>query len=190
MILLKEFVQAKAELKSFAVNEIERLVRTCFFFPVISLIAVQILFWETLFLIIVSKYVFFAFLIRFFTLFLCFLYSTREPCLRSQSRCLLKHGSRVEYKKQRNNVKNLIRKAKKTYFETIIKNKVSQKSIWTAINEITGKKKHVRTNLSISLTANDFSSAFACTNSFSNIISDDDLFKASHWTQAFCQENF
>ena len=91
-------------------------------------------------------------------------------------------------KKQRNNVKNLIRKAKKTYFETIIKNKVSQKSIWTAINEITGKKKHVRTNPSISLTANDFSSAFACTNSFSNIISDDDLFKASHLTQAFCQE--
>ena len=101
---------------------------------------------------------------------------------------LLKHGSRVEYKKQRNNVKNLIRKAKKTYFETIIKNKVSQKSIWTAINEITGKKKHVRTNPSISLTANDFSSAFACTNSFSNIISDDDLFSASHLTQAFCQE--
>ena len=78
MVLLKEFVQAKAELKSFAVNEIEGSVRTCFFFPVISLIAVQILFWETLFLIIVSKYVFFAFLIRFFTLFLCFfIFNTR-----------------------------------------------------------------------------------------------------------------
>ena len=113
---------------------------------------------------------------------------TSEIKLELRQRWLLKHGSRVEYKKQRNNVKNLIRKAKKTYFETIINNKVSQKSIWTAINEITGKKKHVRTNPSISLTANDFSSAFACTNSFSNIISDDDLFKASHLTQAFCQE--
>ena len=102
---------------------------------------------------------------------------------------LLKHGSRGEYKKkQRNNVKTLIRKAKKNYFETIIKNKVSQKSIWTAINEITGKKKHVQTNPSISLTANDFSSSFACTNSFSNIMSDDDLFKASNLTHAFCQE--
>ena len=94
----------------------------------------------------------------------------------------------LNIKKQRNNVKNLIRKAKKTYFETIIKNNVSQKSIWTAINEITGKKKRVRTNPFISLTANDFSSAFACTNSFSNIISDDDLFSVSHLTQAFCQE--
>ena len=40
---------------------------------------------------------------------------------------LLKHGSHVEYKKQRNNVKNLIRKTKKTYFETIIKIKFPQK---------------------------------------------------------------
>ena len=101
---------------------------------------------------------------------------------------LLKHGSHGEYKKQRNNVKTLIRKAKKTYFEKIIKNKGSQKSIWTAINEITGKKKHVQTNPSISLTANDFSSSFACTNPFSKIMSDDDLFKASHLTHAFCQE--
>ena len=101
---------------------------------------------------------------------------------------LLKHGSHGEYKKQRNNVKTLIRKAKKTYFEKIIKNKGSQKSIWTAINEITGKKKHVQTNPSISLKANDFSSSLACTNSFSNIMYNDDLFKASHLTRAFCQE--
>ena len=101
---------------------------------------------------------------------------------------LLKHASRGECKKQRNNVKTLRKAEKKTYFETIVKNKGSQKSIWTAINEITGKKKHVRTNPSISITANDSSSAFACTNSFSNIMSDDDLFKASHLTHALCQE--
>ena len=78
MILLKEFVQAKAELKSFAVNEIEGLVRTCFFFPVISLIAVQILFWETLFLIIVSKYVFFRFPDKiFYVISLFFIFNTR-----------------------------------------------------------------------------------------------------------------
>ena len=47
----------------------------------------------------------------------------------------------VNIKKQRNNVKTLIRKAKKNYFEKIIKNIGSQKSIWIAINEITGKKK-------------------------------------------------
>ena len=92
-------------------------------------------------------------------------------------------------KNQRNNVTNLIRKAKKTYFETIIKNKGSPKSIWTGINGITGKKKYVQTNSSISLTANDFSSSFAyITNSSSNIMSDDDLFKASTLTHAFCQE--
>ena len=57
------------------------------------------------------------------------------------------------------------------------------------INEITGKKKkHAQTNPSISLRANDFSSSFACMNSFSNIVSDDDLFKVSHLTHAFCQE--
>ena len=38
------------------------------------------------------------------------------------------------------------------------------------------------------LMANDFNSAFACTNSFSNIITDDNLFKASHLTHASCQE--
>ena len=70
----------------------------------------------------------------------------------------------------------------------LLKNKGSQKSILTANNEITGKKKHVQTNPSISLTANDFSSSFACTNSFSKIMSYDDLFKASHLTHAFCQE--
>ena len=94
----------------------------------------------------------------------------------------------VNIKKLRNNVKTFIRKAKKNYFEKIIKNKGSKRSIWTAINEITGKKSHVQTNPSILLTANDFSSSFACTNSFSNIMSDDDLFKASHLTHAFCQE--
>ena len=50
------------------------------------------------------------------------------------------------------------------------------------------KKKHVQTNPSISLTANDFNSSFACINSFSNIMSDDNPFKASHLTHAFCQE--
>ena len=56
------------------------------------------------------------------------------------------------------------------------------------INEITGKKKNVRTNPFISLTANDFSSSFACTNSFIYIMSDKDLFKASNLTHALCQE--
>ena len=55
---------------------------------------------------------------------------------------LLQHGSHGEYKKHRNNVKTLIRKAKKTYFETILQNEGSQKIIWAAINEITQKKKH------------------------------------------------
>ena len=75
---------------------------------------------------------------------------------------LLKHCSQDEYykKKQRNNVKSLIRNAENSYFETIIKNKDSQKRIWTTINEI---------DISI-------------------IMSDDDLFKASYLTSASCQE--
>ena len=79
-------------------------------------------------------------------------------------------------------------KRKKNYFEKIIKNKGSQKIIWSANNEITRNKKHVQTNPSISLKANDFSSSFACTNSFSNILTGDDLFTASHSTHAFFQE--
>ena len=50
------------------------------------------------------------------------------------------------------------------------------------------KKKHVQTIPSIPLTAKDFSSSFACTKSFSNILSDEDLFKASHSTHFLCQE--
>ena len=40
----------------------------------------------------------------------------------------------------------------------------------------------------MSLTANDYDSLFARSNSFSDILSDEDLFGASHLTRSFRQE--
>ena len=102
---------------------------------------------------------------------------------------LLKHGPRDDYKKQRNFVKTLIRSTKKSYFETLIKNNGSQKCIWNAINLLTGKKKHVNTISSLSISAEEFSSSFASTNSHSNNLSADDITKATRCTKSFCSNN-
>ena len=102
---------------------------------------------------------------------------------------LLKHGPRDDYKKQRNFVKTLIRSTKKSYFETLIKNNGSQKCIWNAINLLTGKKKHVNTKSSFSISAEEFSSSFASTNSHRNNLSADDITKATRCTKSFCSNN-
>ena len=59
----------------------------------------------------------------------------------------LKKEKRFEdFKKQRNKVKNLVRSAKKSYFDKLIELDKSTSTIWKAINEITNKSHHTQKN--------------------------------------------
>ena len=103
---------------------------------------------------------------------------------------LLKSGSRELFKKQRNYVKLLIRRAKKEYFQNLIYNSNSPKSIWDAIHQITGRKSCRNTPSSTTLNTNDFSLSFASTNSITNQISTDDINEAASDTHSFCNNIF
>ena len=61
---------------------------------------------------------------------------------------LLKHGSREDFKKQRNKVTSFIRAEKKKYFLDLINNKKDGKTVWKAIHRLTNKHANCATTTS------------------------------------------
>ena len=63
-----------------------------------------------------------------------------------------------QYKKQRNYVKNLIKKAKKTYFQDMINKNTDISEVWRAINILSGhsKSKDINTNITLDQFNNHF----------------------------------
>ena len=59
---------------------------------------------------------------------------------KTRDNLLLTTGKSAEFKKQRNKVTAMKRQAKKLYFSDLIASKKDTKSIWKAINELSGKK--------------------------------------------------
>ena len=87
-------------------------------------------------------------------------FSSKIQCEINKRDWLLRNGNFIEYKKQRNYVKLLIRRQKKLYFEELIKKNRSSKAIWSAINKITSRKCY-NPVASKTLGADTFASNFA-----------------------------
>jgi hypothetical protein len=76
-------------------------------------------------------------------------------------RNILKKEKRFdEYKKQRNKVKSMVRKAKKDYFNTLVTDNTNVASIWNAMNEFTYKKRRNTAMSQCNFSANDFNNHF------------------------------
>ncbi len=65
-----------------------------------------------------------------------------------------------EYKKLRNKVTNLVRKAKKEYFQKLIELDINIASVWRALNVFTKGHRSTSADISKNLTANVFSNHF------------------------------
>ena len=65
-----------------------------------------------------------------------------------------------EYKKLRNRVKNLVRKAKKEYFQKLIERDNNIASVWRALNVLTKGHRSTSADIPKKLTANVFSNHF------------------------------
>ena len=66
-----------------------------------------------------------------------------------------------EYKKLRNKVKNLVRKAKKEYFQKLIERDNNIASVWRALNVFTKGHRSTSADITINLSAN-FSIIISC----------------------------
>jgi hypothetical protein len=78
-----------------------------------------------------------------------------------KTRDMLKKSKQFnEYKKQRNFVKGMVRKAKKAYFEKLICNNNVVSSIWQAMNELTHKSRRNSGKLGNKFSAEDFNHHF------------------------------
>ena len=65
-----------------------------------------------------------------------------------------------EYKKLRNKVKNLVRKAKKEYFQKLIERDNNIASVWRALNVFTKGHRSTSADIPKNLTANVFNNHF------------------------------
>ena len=100
-----------------------------------------------------------------------------------------------DYKKMRNKVKNLVRDAKREYFNKLVENNTNTKQLWTAINELTrGPKSKISTSIPQSLSAETFNNYFL--SSASNLASENHPFKSpdnsyicSETLIEFCQQH-
>ena len=96
-----------------------------------------------------------------------------------------------DYKKQRNKVTNLVRAAKRAYFEKLINHNKDTLSLWRAVNEITYKSRNKAASCEIKRSPNSLNENFL---SFSESVlkSTDNSsckdYEISPFLQKFCQD--
>ena len=74
-----------------------------------------------------------------------------NAAIKARDKLLSKTGTDVAFKKQRNKVTAMKRAAKKKYFSDLISSKANTKSVWKAINSLSGKKSASQTPTSTGL---------------------------------------
>ena len=100
---------------------------------------------------------------------------------------LLKHGSREDFKKQRNKVTSFIRAEKKKYFLDLINKKKDNKTVWKAIHRLTNKNANCAKSVKGDISANNLNYHF--TSVTKQVIKDDNSENNNlAELRKFCQE--